>query len=206
MAVPLSPGQYNETTSVAFCSPQNSDGDKQKDFNCCSANCMQRDLFISACQLHLVTALLQPMEAIFNIPQQELIFLSTAPALYSLKFIPSPGDISAAVQDLVLDGSLSDNTRLCSNPLLWNILPPIFLSPIAKERLAYRSMILWATFLPNQHISFFFWQRVPRRVGPPPTTILPSHGHAIVTDISESHLYVRKQYSLRDFIMVNYEA
>ena len=134
MAVPLSPGQYNETTSVAFCSPQNSDGDKQKDFNCCSANCMQRDLFISACQLHLVTALLQPMEAIFNIPQQELIFLSTAPALYSLKFIPSPGDISAAVQDLVLDGSLSDNTRLCSNPLLWNYsVSNFFLSSCQRE-------------------------------------------------------------------------
>ena len=36
------------------------------------------------------------------------------------------------------------------------ILSPIFFSPLAKERLAYWSMILWATFLPNQHISFFF--------------------------------------------------
>ena len=94
MAARLPPGPYNGTTSVAFYATETCDDGNRNDFDGCSADCMHRDLFISACQLQLDAALPQPMEAILYMPQQALMLLSTAPALYSLKFLPSPGDTS----------------------------------------------------------------------------------------------------------------
>ena len=107
--MPLPPsGKYNNngTLSVGFYATETCDDGNQRDFDGCSADCMHRDLFISACQLQLNAALSQPKEAILYMPQQELMLLSTASALYSLKFIPSPGDSSV------------QTTWLCPRPCL----------------------------------------------------------------------------------------
>ena len=54
---------------------------------------------------------------------------------------------------------------------------------------------------------------MPRRVGPPPTTILPSHGHAIVKEIHEPEKKVTVMFGNDTpfvfdeiFIMTNYET
>ena len=107
MAMPLPPsGNYKGTLSVGFYATETCDDGNRRDFDGCSADCMHRDLFISACQLQLNAALSQPKEAILYMPQQELMLLSTASALYSLKFIPSPGDSSV------------QTTWLCPRPCL----------------------------------------------------------------------------------------
>ena len=87
-----------KATNVTLFATETCDDGNRNDFDGCSADCMHRDLWVSACKLQLDTDLVDP-EAIAYVPQRGML-LSTATNLYLIASIPSVNDVQVKLQNL----------------------------------------------------------------------------------------------------------
>ena len=88
----------NAAVNVTLFATETCDDGNRMDWDGCSADCMNRDLWVSSCKLQLDTDLKDP-ETIAYIPQKGML-LSTATNLYLIASMPSVNDVQVKLQNL----------------------------------------------------------------------------------------------------------